>query len=169
MTSGEEIQWQSIFYINLYMQIHEAQKNLIIEHRRILGKARKIIEYMLDKMEEDLTQLESEASKLIENDSKIEDVAKTLSRKFLWGEKESAVSIMNKVVQLLLKLVPVEIAVTEIDLDNVSKEDLNNTYDKKKLSRKDMLIMQRYIDRHMADEDLEEGEDNEDIEEFQLE
>lgn len=127
-------------------------KNLISEHKKILGKTRAIIGLMLDKLEEEITIFSNNNSKygganIDSGDSESLSEAQKLSQKFWWGDKESASSILHRLTQLLLKLIPLEQEIAKLDLSKADLAELEEIVEKTKLPEEDLEIINRYLER----------------------
>lgn len=89
-------------------------------------RARRIVSHILERLENGMSSTELVTSK--------ED-------KFLWGEKDNVISILGKLTQMMLKLIPAEQQIIE---DYASEE-----LDRKEISSEDMDILQRFISRYI--------------------
>lgn len=111
-------------------------RKLISDHKRILAKARNLIGIMLDKLDEELQDF---------NSQKNEDSTKSI--KFWWGDKESASSILSRLTTLLLKLIPLEQEIAKLDLTKADLAELQEVVEKTRIPEEDLEIINRYIDR----------------------
>lgn len=96
-------------------------------HRETLAHFRSLINFMLDHLEEDM---------LLSEPPEKSHVA------FWWGSRESAVSVLTKLAQVYLRLVPLERKIAPSD------EQENDATDEK-----DYEIIQRYVDKITGKED----------------
>ncbi len=112
-------------------------KKLISEHKDILSKARKLIGIMLEKLDDEIQEF----------DSSDESYKATLSKKFWWGDKESASSILTRLTTLLLKLIPLEQEIARIDLTKADILELEEVIQKTKIPEEDFEIINRYVTR----------------------
>jgi hypothetical protein len=113
-------------------------KKLISEHKDILSKARKLIGVMLDKLDDEIQEF----------DNCQDENEKTLaSKKFWWGDKESASSILTRLTTLLLKLIPLEQEIAKLDLTKADISELEEVIQKTKIPEEDLEIINRYVTR----------------------
>lgn len=89
-------------------------------------RARRIVSHILERLENGMSNTELVTSK--------ED-------KFLWGEKDNVISILGKLTQMMLKLIPAEQQI----IDDYADEQV----DQKEISSEDMDILQRFISRYI--------------------
>lgn len=109
--------------------LENSAKKLVDDHRTIIAKFRKLINAVLDKLEEDMQAQESGVA--AEGDLTDEQ------RAFWWGSRESAVSVLVKLAQLCIKLIPLE---QKLWADEPAEaEDSINEHD--------IEILQRYVER----------------------
>lgn len=126
----------------------EYYKNLLQEHKQILSKSRKLIEYMLDKLAEEVKNFHKLEQEYKENLEELEEIYSKQQRKFWWGDKESASSILTRLVQLLLKLIPLEQEIAKFDIESASVDELKEINEKAELSKQDIDILDNYLSRY---------------------
>jgi hypothetical protein len=117
-------------------------KELIKNHKRILSKARNLISIMLDQLEEDICNHQEQNKN---NDA--EDKANN-HHKFWWGDKESASSILTRLTQLLLKLIPIEQEIARIDLTKADLTELEDISEKIQINEDDLEIINHYVEKY---------------------
>jgi hypothetical protein len=131
------------------MEEKEIYINLIKDHKRVLAKARNMLEKMLNILSVEIDAVQNLSQSI--NNEKQEDFYKTQQKKFWWGDKESASSILSRLVQLLLKLLPLEQELYETDLKNSSKEELENLIEKTKIDEEDIEILEGLLERRRGE------------------
>lgn len=132
-------------------------KNLILEHKSDLSKARRLISMLLDKLQSEIESVESGYLRLIHERITDDEPAKAKAKfakqlssmeiKFWWGEKESAASILAKMTALLLKLIPLELEIARTDLSKADLAELEEISTKIKLEKEDIEIIDMYAER----------------------
>jgi hypothetical protein len=108
------------------------EENLFNEHRQNLAKTRSLITCLIGQL--DYVINEKKFEKEFINDWK-----------YIWGEKENAVSVLTKLTGLLLKVVPIE-----QELENIK---ITKNPDKPKggvLTDDDKEIIRRYVARQSS-------------------
>ncbi len=109
-------------------------KTLITQHKSILAKARGLIETLLDRLEKEV------------NSSNSKNPATDTS--FLFGDKESASSIVVKLTTILLKLIPLEQEIARADLSQADLMELEELSVKTRIPEEDLEIIERYVERY---------------------
>jgi len=105
-------------YSNFLSAMERGEEELRPEYGD-LQKTRNLISYLLSKLEQDLSS---------PDDFDLE------KNKFLWGEKENAVSLLTKLTQMMIKIMPDE------------KE--KKIAAKEQISEEDMVILKEYVERY---------------------
>jgi capsular polysaccharide biosynthesis protein len=127
-------------------------KKLISDHKSILAKARGLIENLLDRLQEEMNN--SEVSNSISNseekntDTATDTATATDTKHFLFGDKESASSIIVKLTTILLKLIPLEAQIARADLSKADILELEELSIKTQIPDEDLQIIERYIERY---------------------
>ena len=67
---------------------------------------------------------------------------------FLFGDKESASSIIVKLTQILLKLIPLEAEIARADLSKADILELEELSIKTQMPDEDLEIIERYIEKY---------------------
>ena len=106
-------------------------KNLITQHKSILAKARGLVEILLDKLEEEINSANEKSD-----------------TSFWFGDKESASSIIVKLTNILLKLIPLEQEIARADLSKADLGELEELSVKTQLPQEDMEMIERYIEKY---------------------
>jgi hypothetical protein len=105
-----------------------SEENLLNQHRQDLSQTRKLISFLIEQLNSVITEKKFEPEFV--NDWK-----------YIWGEKENAVSVLTKLTGLLVKVVPME---QELDSQKpVSEEKLKGGV----LTDDDKAIIRRYVER----------------------
>ena len=100
-----------------------------MQHKRSLAKIRKLVNYLIVKLEE-----------ILNSSDAIEELP--AEWKHIWGEKENAVSALTKLTSLLVKVIPAEREILDIENENSKISEIKNN-----LSDEDKEIIQRYFER----------------------
>jgi hypothetical protein len=119
-------------------QKRDYYKNLIIQHKSVLAKARSLIATLLNKLEEEINSLE-----LPQDES-----LKKANRTAWWGDKESASSILTRLTTILLKLIPLEQEIARLDLTKADLMEMDEVLTKTKLPEEDVEIIERYVQKY---------------------
>lgn len=94
-----------------------------------LARIRKIINLIINVLEDNIENF-SNSNSILENNKELIN--------FLIGSKDNVVSIITKLTNLLVKVIPLE--------EKINNSD-NNIKDDEKLTNEDIEILERYIDK----------------------
>lgn len=110
-------------------------RKLITDHKSILAKARRLLEDLLDKLEREINSPGAN------------------THTFIFGEKESASTIVVKLTTILLKLIPLEQEIARADLTKADILELEELSIKTKIPEEDLEIIERYVERYNENKD----------------
>jgi len=100
------------------------------QHKRSLARIRKLVLFLIEKLEEALA-----------SEGVIDELP--AEWKYIWGDKENAVSALTKLTGLLVKIIPMERQLLDLS-DSEAMEDAS----KATLSDEDKEIIRRYFARY---------------------
>lgn len=119
----------------------EYYKQAIDEQKRFIRKARTLAENMLDRL---IKQFHDQPPENIPEDTR--DTSKQNPTN-LWGEKESTLSALTRIVQLLCRLVPIEQKLLAADVDSASEDELKQLKEDSQMTMDELKILEHYIEQ----------------------